>query len=326
MNSQVIRGISKVIGTTLVKYKDPQSQQLVNNLIIEMTKTHPDHTLEQFNAIFKMLCSKDLATAPPAKSSTAAVIALVWANSVALHANEDSTTGKIEFPKLMEYQSLLYALAIQSNKEKVTKKAYSSIKSFWLKKSNDFVQKYFDKFMEMDPGYNVITFLSALLKFYQEELSDDLHLQSNKAKLLEHFVKGLISVKVKPNCHHITACNILLRSATKDEVKTILLPAMQRSVLRNPEIVLEAVGYIVRELNVDINEACVDLGKVIIQNMYSKNDTARMESVYSLKEIAKKCSDAKAIEMLLAQIFSVLCGSDGKITVAEYRINLLQVF
>ena len=326
MNSQVIRGISKVIGTTLMKYKDPQSQQLVNNLIIEMAKTHPDHTLEHFNAFFKTLCSKDLVIAPADKSSATAVIALVWANSVALHANEDSSIGKTELPKLMEYQSLLYALVIKSNNEKVTEKAYSSIKSFWLKRSDDFVQKYFDKFIAMDPACNVITFLSALLKFYQEEKLDDLHLQTNKVKLLEHFVKGLISVKVKPSYHHITACKILLNSATKDDVETILLPAMQRSVLRNPEIVLEGIGYIVRELNVNINEASVDLGKIIIKNMYSKNEVIRMESVDSLKEIVKKCSDAKVIETLLAQIFSVLGGSDGKIIVAEYRINLLQVF
>jgi hypothetical protein len=36
------------------------------------------------------------------------------------------------------------------------------------------------------------------------------------------------------------------------------------------------------------------------------------------------CS-VEAIEALLKQIFAVLNGADGKITVVEYRINLLQV-
>jgi hypothetical protein len=317
MNTQVVRGICKVLGTTLVKYKDPQSQQLVNNLIVELTRTHPELALEHFNAVFKSFCTKELVNAPPAKGSAAATLALVWTNSVATHTNRESA----EFPKLMEFQSLLYALAIQTGSEKMTEKAYSFLKAFWSKQSDDVVKMYFEKFLAMEPAHNVVTFLAALLRF-----SDDKTLlETNKAKLLDHFVKGVITVKAKPNCHHITACRILLEATTKDEVKSVLIPAMQRSMLRNPEIVLEGVGYIVRELTVDISDSCADLGKVLIQNLYSKNDSSRVEAVNSLKEIARKCSDAKIIEALLTQIFQVLGGSDGKITVAEYRINLLQV-
>lgn len=321
INTQVVRGICKVLGTTLVKYKDSQSQQLVNKLIIELTRTHPDLSIEHFNAVFKSLCTKELVNAPPAKASAAAAIALVWTNSIATHANRDSA----EFPKLMEFQSLLYALAIQSNNEKMTERAYNFLKSFWLKEKDEAVRSYFDKFLAMEPAHNVITFLVALLRFFRDEKADKKILETNKAKLLDHFVKGLITVKAKPNCHHITACKILLEATMKEEVKSTLLPAMQRAMLRNPEIVLEGVGYIVRELTVDISDSSAELGKVLIQNLYSKNDASRLEAVNSLKEIAKKCSDEKIIEALLTQIFLVLGGSDGKITVAEYRINLLQV-
>lgn len=324
MNTQVVRGICKVIGTTLVKYKDPQSQQLVNNLIVDLTRAHPDLSIEHFNAVFKSLCTKELVSAPSAKASAAAVIAVVWTISIASNINRESVVGKAEFPKLMEYQSLLFALAIQSSNEKVTEKAYSVLKGFWSK-HDDVVKSYFDRFIAMEPAHNVITFISALLQFYRDEKLDNSFLETNKVKILDHFVKGLITVKAKPNANHITACKILLEAMTKDEVKTVLLPAMQRAMLRNPEIVLEGVGYIVRELKADISESSVDLGKVLIQNLYSKNDASRSESVDSLKEIAKKTSDAKAIETLLTQIFSILGGSDGKITVAEYRINLLQV-
>lgn len=325
MNSQVVRGICKVIGTTLVKYKDQQSQQLVNNLIIELTRAHPDLTLEHFNAVFKALCTKDLVSAPPSKGAAAAVFALIWTNSIALNINQKSDVAKVEFPKLMEYQTLLYALAIQSNNEKISEKAYTFLSAYLKQQPDDVAKLYLDKFLSSEPAHNVITFLMALLRFYSVDKSDNSLLETNKAKLLDHFVKGLITVKSKPNCNHITACKMLLQATTKDEFKSILLPAMQRSMLRNPEIVLESVGYIVRELNVDINESCVELGKILIQNLHSKNDANRSESVNSLKDIAKKCSDAKIIEALITQIFSVLAGSDGKITVAEYRINLLQV-
>lgn len=325
MNTQVVRGICKVIGTTLVKYKDPPSQLLVNNLIVDLTRAHPDLSIEHFNAVFKSLCTKELVSAPSTKASTAAVIALVWTISIASNINRESTVGKAEFPKLMEYQSILFALAIESTNEKVTEKAYSVLKCYWSKHGDEVVKSYLDRFIAMEPAHNVITFISAILLYYRDEKSENSFLESNKIKILDHFVKGLITVKAKPNRHHITACKILLEAVTKDEVKTVLLPAMQRAMLRNPEIVLEGVGYVVRELKADISDSSVELGKILIQNLYSKNDASRAESVDSLKEIAKKTSDAKAIEALLIQVFSILGGSDGKITVAEYRINLLQV-
>lgn len=325
MNAQVVRGICKVIGTTLVKYKDAQSQQLVNNLIIDLTRAHPDQSIEHFNAVFKSLCTKELVNAPPVKGSAAAVVALIWTISISQNINRESATGKTEFLKLMEYQSLLYALAVQSNNEKVSEKAYGVLKCYWSKLGDDVVKIYFDRFIAMEPAHNVITFISALLHFFRDERSENSILEANKVKILDHFVKGLITVKVKPNCQHINACKILLEAVTKQEMKTVLLPAMQRSMLRNPEIVLEGVGYVLRELKIDISESSVDLGKVLIQNLYSKNDASRSESVEALKEIAKKTSDPKAIETLLTHIFSALGGSEGKITVAEYRINLLQV-
>lgn len=306
-----------------MKYKDVKSQKLVINLIIELIRLHPDLSLPAFNAVFKSLCL-ELVNGPKVKASMAALIALTWANTIALKFDSDSNEAKLEFSKLMEYQSFLYALAIQSGNEKITEKAYDSIKSF-LSNRDDYIQMYFEKFLAMNPAYNIITFLSAILQLHKEKNSDIPLLINNRAVLLDHFVKGLITIKMKPNCHHVTACRIVLETATLDEVNSILLPALQRSMLRNPEVVLKSVGFTIGLLNVDISDSVVDLGKILIENLYSKNEDSRLESLNSIKELAKKCSNVSSIQSLLTQIFSVLGGSDGKITVAEYRINLLQV-
>lgn len=85
------------------------------------------------------------------------------------------------------------------------------------------------------------------------------------------------------------------------------------------------VGAIIHEINIDCSDFAFDLGKTLITNLYSKDDSARTEAVESLREIAIKCTDTKAIEALVKQVFAVLNGCDGKITVAEFRINILQV-
>lgn len=311
---------------------------MVRNLIVDLLKTHPGQTSEHFNGVFKSLLSKELANASALKASKAAVIALGWTSLIAKHAclseNETNDTIKNEFPKLMEYQSLFYQMTLLSGKYKLIEAADKIMFELWSE--NKFlIEKYFKKFLDMEPSSNVIVFLMLMIRYKarnydtsdEENNADenDSWLKVYKSKLIEHFIKGLVTVKVKPNYNWISACQILLKSLEKDEFEKHLLPPLQRAMLRNPEIILQGVGAIVQELELDMSDHAMNLGKPLMQNLYSKDDAARNESVESLKQLAIKCKKPKSIEELLKAIFAILNGSDGKITVAEYRMNILQV-
>ncbi|XP_050089217.1 eIF-2-alpha kinase activator GCN1 [Anopheles aquasalis] len=325
INATVVRGICKVIGTTLTKYKDPESQALVKELLVAVLKQHPDLAYEHFNAVLKALLTKDLAAAPPLKGAQAAVLALGWANTVALNADHESAVGKKEFPKLLEVQAGLYQLALTSGIQKISDKAFSFLCEFFARQDG-LERSYFDKLIALEPSSGVIVMLCAILRYCQQQQEHDsvALLQQHKAKLLDHVVKGLVTVKTKPHASDIAGCAILLRAITKDEFRTIIVPALQRSMLRSAEVVLRAVGAIVNEIELDISDYALDLGKPLVQNLASKEETVRQEAVESLKQVALKCSGATAIEALLKEVFAVLNGSGGKITVAEFRINLLQ--
>lgn len=319
-----MRGICKVLGTTLTKYKDPKSQALVRDLIAALAEQHSDLTYEHFNNVLKTIVSKDLIGLAPLKSSQAAVIALGWSIQLATHAKRDTDVGKNEFKHLIEYQAILYQLGISAGNEKVSDRAEQLITAYWSQ-CTDIELEYFDRLLALEPASNVIVLLSAILRFRSQRRRDDTLIVRHKEKLIDHFIKGLVTVKVKPHGAAITSCAQLLQTLTLDEFKKSILPALQRAMLRSPEIVLQAVGVIVHELKIDVSEFAFDLGKVLIQNLYSKNELARVEAVESLKELAQKCSDGKAIEALTKHAFAVFNGTDGKITVAEYRINILQV-
>jgi hypothetical protein len=78
MNTQIVCGICKVIGTTLIKYKDPLSQKLLKDLIVDLVQHHPEFAFEHMNGVFNALVSKELPAAPLIKDSQAAVFALGW--------------------------------------------------------------------------------------------------------------------------------------------------------------------------------------------------------------------------------------------------------
>lgn len=122
----------------------------------------------------------------------------------------------------------------------------------------------------------------------------------------------------------ILATYPFLKQITPDLLKKILLPALQKSMLRNPEIILEAVGLVIGGLGLDLSPYSLDLGNSLIANLYSKDDQARNESAQAIKALAEQISDPKAIEELLKRCFSVFHGSDGKLTVVDHKIGVLQ--
>ncbi|XP_053680198.1 eIF-2-alpha kinase activator GCN1 [Anopheles nili] len=323
INATIVRGICKVIGTTLTKYKDAESQSLVKELLVAVLKQHPDLTYEHFNAVLKALLTKDLASSPPIKGAQAAVLALGWANLIALHADHETAVGKKEFPKLLEVQAGLYQLSLTSGVQKISDKSFSFLQDFYS--SNDeLAPRYFDRLLAFEPSSGVIVMLCTILRYLRLKHDKVELLEQHKTKLLDHLVKGLITVKTKPHASDIVACSILLKAISNDELRTVVVPALQRSMLRSAEVILRAVGAIVDEIELDISDYALDLGKPLVQNLASKEETVRLEAVESLKQVALKCSAPNAVEALLKEVFAVLNGSGGKITVAELRINLLQ--
>lgn len=293
-------------------------------MIVSLAKHHSDLTFEHFNNVLKTIISKDLANVSALKCSQAAVIALNWSTALASSVDRTTDVGKAEFRKLIEYQAALYQFGISGGNEKVTERANQLITNYWSQ--NDAIEmQYFDRLSSLEPASSVIVLLSAIVRYRLNNNPSDTILSDNKDKLIDHFIKGLVTVKVKPNAALFTSCSLLLKSLNIDEFKKSILPALQRAMLRSPEIVLQGVGAIIHEIEIDCSDFAFDLGKTLITNLYSKDELARNEAVESLREIALKCSCPKAIEALSKQVFAVLNGADGKITVAEFRINILQV-
>lgn len=272
------------------------------------------------NAVLKAIISKELPAAPVLKSSQASVIALSWS----LVLSNKVPLDKEQFNNVVETQSQLLQFTLAAGNIKINEKVYEMFRNTLIHR-DALKSAYFERLLIMEPASNVILLMCLLLR-YSEDMDDKPELLVlNKEKLVEHFVKGLITVKVKPNGNYIPACTILLSSIEQNEFKSAVLPALQRSMLRNPELVLNSVGSILSIVEVNVNEYAADLAKVLAQHLHSKDDTSRDESLESLRQLALKCSDAKAVHTIITNLFSVFNGSDGKITVADHRINILQV-
>ncbi|KAH8289080.1 hypothetical protein KR054_012411, partial [Drosophila jambulina] len=321
ITSAIIRGICKVIATTITKYKDPPSQRIVRELIVDLLNVHHDLTIEHMLNVFKAILFKEFAGVSPQKACKSALIALGWICLIVKSANRHSNIYKTEKKRLIEYQSLLFQITLLSSYQRIADSRTKILYELWenIKIFNETLEIIF----QMEATTNTTVILMTMVQF-ESKNDKSLILKEYKKKLSEYFVKSMISCKYKPDKALIKACRPLLESLTESEFDSFIYPPLQRSILRSPENTLESIGLIFDLVNFDCSPYAHKMGHVLIKNLYSNADTARHESLESLKLISMKCSDWIIVKELLEHIFSVLNGSDGKINVIEYRLNILQ--
>lgn len=141
---------------------------------------------------------------------------------------------------------------------------------------------------------------------------------------IDIFIKVTISCKKKPDLYVVDVAAPLLRRLSHEEFKTQLLPALQKAMLRNPEIIIESVGHILNGLSLDLSQYCQEISKGLFANLHSKEDLVRDEAVAACRKLALQCSDTTALETLLSSVFAVFHGSEGKLTVVTHKISVLQ--
>ena len=108
-----------------------------------------------------------------------------------------------------------------------------------------------------------------------------------------------------------------------EEFKSTLLPAMQKAMLRNPEICLESIAHLLGALKIDLSQYVSELQKPFGTNLHAKDDLTRDYAVLAVSSLSGQCSDPEAVQALLKTIFAVLGGSEGKLSVNTQKISLI---
>uniref|UniRef100_A0A1S4L777 TOG domain-containing protein n=1 Tax=Ixodes scapularis TaxID=6945 RepID=A0A1S4L777_IXOSC len=118
----------------------------------------------------------------------------------------------------------------------------------------------------------------------------------------------------------------MLRHVTHDDFKGQLLPALQKAMLRNPEIIMESVAHVMQGVSLELSPYLGDLGKSIAQHLIAKDEACRQGAVLALRHLAKQCGSQEALEVLLSHLVEVLNGSEGKLSTTEQRLGVLMGF
>ncbi|XP_046621828.1 eIF-2-alpha kinase activator GCN1 isoform X1 [Neodiprion virginianus] len=323
INEKIIGGICKVISITLHRYKETSSQSYVSNLIVALLKKQPEATVRFMTSAIAEQAAWHKNLVPTLNTSLTAYLTLKWSGLVLVHGiNKGSESCYAELSKLVEAQASLTAGALACGDKKLSEKVYRLLTHGW-KTVKGIDEKYVDILLKAEVSTGLVVLASLLIKYLIHTKKDSLA-DKLKTNVLDALIKVSVSCKKKPDLYVVDAAVPLLKRVTHDEFKNQLLPALQKAMLRNPEIIIEAVGHILSGVSLDLSKYSQDISKGLFANLHSKEDLVREESVDACRRLALQCSDAAAIEGLLTSLFAVFHGSEGKLTVVTHKISVLQ--
>uniref|UniRef100_A0A8D8V396 eIF-2-alpha kinase activator GCN1 n=1 Tax=Cacopsylla melanoneura TaxID=428564 RepID=A0A8D8V396_9HEMI len=321
----IIKGVSKLLPTTLHSYKDHKSQGLVKSVIFNLLKHHPLWTNQHLSqSIFNF--SQTYKTTNATKSVAKCLYApLSWSFILMKSLDLSNDMNKASFETLVRAQSILMSHVVASTNPKLLASMFKSLRTTFEDSLAPpvLIQQFGDALLKLEPNYHTIILGSYFIRYLKSAKLDS-DIPKYKNFLLDAFIKMGISAKVQPPVYIIRHAQHLLSTVTPDEFKTLFLPAFQRSMLRSPEILLPVVRFIVEQFAIDLSPYSLDLGKLLGANLYSKDDSLRSHAVLSLRSLSTRCLSSGDLAKLVTHLVAVFNGSEGKLTVPGYKMSVLE--
>ncbi|XP_013182147.1 PREDICTED: translational activator GCN1 isoform X1 [Papilio xuthus] len=320
-----VRFVCRVVTSTLHRYRDTTSQFYVKTLLTYLSTNHREWTLRSFLPLLLDI-SENLRNTVTSKSTCqSGLFALHWSAVVAESSLKNTDEDGVDYNSLVLSQANLLAVVTAYGNKKKNNKAFTALHASWKAIGKTKATKWFDVLSTLpaDSGPQVPIIFSALCRHFRQTGDEEIVI-SHKAKMMDSFIKSLISVKNRPNAHYISGCADMLHMVTLEDVKDSLLPALQKAMLRSPETIIQAVGEVFANLQLFVDGIAVDIGKSLIGNLHSKDQWARAEANKALGHLARRCSALPAARTLLTSAFAEYHGASGKLTSSEDKIAVLQ--
>ncbi|XP_024522570.1 protein ILITYHIA isoform X2 [Selaginella moellendorffii] len=162
--------------------------------------------------------------------------------------------------------------------------------------------------------------ISVLLEFATR---DPALLSVKKAFFVDLYVKLVLGSREKPSKAISEAFEPLFKHLSHDQFGGVVVPAAVRMLKRSPEIVLEAVGVLLKQTPLDLSRYTGEFLPVVLLQCRHNDEGRRREALQTLSWIAQKSGDTDSLLTMVQAIKSILGGSEGKLTFVYQRLGLI---
>ncbi|XP_015280782.1 PREDICTED: translational activator GCN1 [Gekko japonicus] len=317
-----VKGLCKLFCLTLHRYRDAASHRALQSALQQLAECQPEATAKNLLQSLQSSGISSKAGGPSKSNGSAASLALSWTCLLVriVFPTPDKRQGDT-WEKLVEVQCVLLLEVLGGSRKPVVDGAVKKLNRLW-KENPGLVDKYLSVILGLEANQGYAAMLGLLVQFCtsQKELGI---INRYKSSLLDFYMKTILMSKTKPQKHLLDNCAPLLRYVSHTEFKDLMLPALQKSLLRSPENAIETISCLLASVTLDLSQYALDIVKGLASQLKSNSSQLMDEAIVALKNLARQCSDPATVESLGRHLFAILGGAEGKLTVVAQKISVL---
>ncbi|XP_075390131.1 stalled ribosome sensor GCN1 [Tenrec ecaudatus] len=317
-----VKGLCKLFCLTLHRYRDAASRRALQAAIQQLAEAQPEATAKNLLQSLQSSGIGSKSGVPSKSSGSAALLALSWTCLLVriVFPSRAKRQGDV-WNKLVEVQCLLLLEVLGGSHRHAVDGAVKKLTKLW-KENAGLVEQYVVAILSLEPNQSYAGMLGLLVRFCTNHKEMDV-VSRHKSALLDFYMKNVLMSKVKPQKYLLDSCAPLLRYLSHSEFKDLILPTIQKSLLRSPENVVETISCLLASVTLDLSQYALDIVKGLASQLKSNSPQLMDEAVLALRNLARQCSDSSAMEALSKHLFAILGGSEGKLTVVTQKISVL---
>lgn len=135
-----------------------------------------------------------------------------------------------------------------------------------------------------------------------------LFVSRSQAIFADIYVKDVLNSREKQKQNLSNCFKPLLQRLSHEEFQTVILPAAVKMLKRNPEIVLEAVGFLLANVNIDLSKYALELLPVILPQARHTDEDRRHGALSMVRCLSEKSSNPDTIEAMFASVKAIIGG------------------
>ncbi|KAL1214916.1 Protein ILITYHIA [Cardamine amara subsp. amara] len=312
MTADVSSVLVDIIFQTLAIYDDRGSRKAVDNLIVKGLENVT--FMKTFAAMLVQVMEKQLRFC----FDTVCYRLLTW-SCLVLGKSQFVTVSKNAFVRVASTQASLLRVIMESSFR--MRRACKKIMFHLFSQSPAIYNSYIDEVKNSRiPCKDTPELLGLLLEF---SCSSAALFEQSKAIFVHIYVTDVLNSREKQKQNLSKCFQPLLLRLSHEEFQTVILPAAVKMLKRNPEIVLESVGFLLANVNIDLSKYALELLPVILPQARHMDEDRRLGALSMVRCLSEKSSNPDTTEAMFASVKAIVGGSEGRLQSPHQRIGML---
>ncbi|THG08932.1 protein ILITYHIA [Camellia sinensis] len=312
MSSELVSVLVDIIFKTLCIYDDRGSRKAVDDVI---TKALGEVTfMKSFAATVVQVMEKQVKL----QSHVGCYRLLKW-SCLLLSKSQFASVSKNVLCRVAAVQaSLLHIVILGSFRERrACKRAFFRLFS----ESSEIYKTYIEELKDARIPYKDSPELLGLLLEFSSSIPS--LFDQWKPTFLDMYVKSVLNAREKPAMGLSEAFLPLFTYLSHEDFKTIVVPSSVKMLKRNPELVLESVGILLKSVNLDLSKYATEILPVVLLQARHVDEGRRLEALAIVGCLSRKSSNPDALEAMLNAVKSVIGGSEGRLAFPYQRVGMI---